>query len=236
MTMELKKDHYLGCLGIIYGALYTSTTPFTPPHHRYHHHHTTPHHTTPHHGLLAYSSNMPRYDLAMRSAIVTMRAIGMTTSEISERTNISIRTISSIWKRALERGFDPQSQPSIITEAHVTDAVRSGRPEKQTQEVIHLALSKARPDRYGREKTFATIASELCSALNISISSTTVWRASRRAGFRKTRPTRKAGLNAKMRLDRLRWCLQRQYWDSENVTWTDETSKIQRIYLFKRKL
>jgi len=85
-------------------------------------------------------------------------------------------------------------------------------------------LTRVRRDRYGREKTWDDIASEL-----LDISATTVWRALRGAGLKKTKHTRKLGLTDRMRTDRLNWGLEHQHWtleDFKNVTWTDETSVI----------
>ncbi|KAJ5894121.1 hypothetical protein N7495_005812 [Penicillium taxi] len=68
-------------------------------------------------------------------------------------TDISTQTIKSIWNKAIERGFDPLQRPLLVIDAYVADANRSGRPKKQTPEVIASALAKVRLDRYGREKT-----------------------------------------------------------------------------------
>ena len=47
--------------------------------------------------------------------------------------------------------------------------------------------------------------------------------------MRKTKPTRKPGLTAQMKKDRLEFCLRHEDWtleDWKNVIWTDETSII----------
>lgn len=84
----------------------------------------------------------------------------------------------------------------------VADQPRKLQIERSTAAVI----SKVREDRYGREKTAADIAGEL-SSKGIDISSSPQPRSSgsivKKAGFRKTKPTRKPGLTEKMKLDRL---------------------------------
>lgn len=55
----------------------------------------------------------------------------------------------------------------------------------------------------------------------------TVWRILRKAGMRKTKPTRKPGLTAKMKKERLEWCMDHKDWtleDWKSVIWSDETS------------
>ncbi|KAH6879868.1 Transposase-domain-containing protein, partial [Thelonectria olida] len=150
-------------------------------------------------------------DVATRALIVTLKSPlgGKTTAEIAEITGISIRTINSIYVRAIERGLDPNHRPLTLRDEYLRDADRAGRPKKQTDERRDEVIAKVRRDRYGREKSCADIAGELCSS-GFEISATTVWRILRKAGFRKTKPTRKPGLTKKMRQARLSWCLQHQ--------------------------
>jgi hypothetical protein len=89
-------------------------------------------------------------------------------------------------------------------------------------------VAKVRHDRYGREKTAADIAGELSSD-GIDISASTVLRILHKAGFKKTKPTRKPGLTKKMRADRLAWCRAHQHWTLEDwkaVIWSDETAVV----------
>ncbi|KAJ5211837.1 uncharacterized protein N7498_003483 [Penicillium cinerascens] len=167
---------------------------------------------------------MAKYDIAMRAVVITMKALGIPPLTISAMTGIPTRTINTIWDRAIERGFNPRQQPLIVTDAYVADAPRSGRPKKQTPELVATVLAKVRRDRYGREKTYADIASELSN-----ISAMTVWRVLRSSGLKKTKPTRKPSLTARMRTERLAWCLEHRHWtleDWKNVIWTDETSVV----------
>jgi hypothetical protein len=119
-----------------------------------------------------------------------------------------------------------QTMPLTLRDEWLQDAPRSGRPLKQTTTTRNEVITKVRNDRYDREKACADIAGEL-SLQGIDISSTTIWRILKTAGFQKTKPTRKPGLTKKMRAERLKWCLDHQHWtleDWKNVIWSDETS------------
>ena len=172
----------------------------------------------------------PRYtDISTRAAILTLKSrfVGRSTSQISEILGISPRTVDSIYSRACQRGFEPNGPTLKILPEYLEDAPRSGRPRKQ--EAIHEAtVEKVRRDRYGREKSCADIAGDL-SLYGHDVSSTTVWRVLKAAGYKKTKPTRKPELTKKMRQDRLDWCLAHQHWtleDWKNVIWSDETSVV----------
>ena len=171
---------------------------------------------------------MPHTDIATRACVITLKSSGKTTPEVAFLTGLSQRLVNMIFARAIERGFDPSLRPIVITDAFLIDAPRSGRPLKQTTKAQDLITIKVRRDRYGREKTCADIAGEL-SLEGIDISATSIWRVLRKAGFKKTKPTRKPGLTKKMKKARLDWCLEHQYWsldDWKNVIWSDETSVI----------
>ena len=69
-------------------------------------------------------------------------------------------------------------------------------------ETIEKIVGKVRKDWYGREKTAADIAGEL-SDEGLDISASTVLRILKKAGFRKTKPTRKPRLTKKIKQERL---------------------------------
>jgi hypothetical protein len=172
----------------------------------------------------------PNTDIATRAAVVTLKSPfgGKTSVEVAEKTGLSVRQVNRIYARAIERGFDPNHSPFLLRDEWLEDAPRSGRPSKQTPETIQKITDKVRKDRYGREKTAADIAGEL-SLEGIDISAMTVLRILKKAGFRKTKPTRKPGLTKKMKMERLKWCLDHAHWtleDWKNVIWTDETSVV----------
>jgi Transposase len=163
--------------------------------------------------------------------VVTLKApagAAKTSLEIYGITGIPVRTVNSIYARAIERGFEPNERPLRLRNEWLEDAPRSGRPRKRTQETQDLIVAKVSRDRYGREKSAADIAGEL-SLQGIDISKTTVTTILKAAGFRKTKPTRKPGLTKKMKKERLDWCIAHRDWipeDWKKVIWSDETSII----------
>ncbi|USP76585.1 Transposase [Curvularia clavata] len=158
----------------------------------------------------------PNTDLSTRALIVTLKSPfgGKSTAYIAAVTGISPRTIDSIYGRACQRGFEPNAPTIKLLPEYLEDAPRTGRPRKQ--EAVHEAtLKKVRRDRYGREKSCADIAGDL-SAQGYNVSSSTIWRVLRAAGYNKTKPTRKPGLTQKMRQERLEWCLAHRDWTLED--------------------
>ena len=167
------------------------------------------------------------HENAQRAVIVALRALGQETSEISQLTGVAPRTIRNIFQKALERGFDPAARPLEIKDAHIEDGPRTGRPSK-VDDIAKLAIEKVQLDRYGREKSTAVLAEEITEE-GTATSARTVHRGLRKQGFRKTKVVRKPGLSAKMKQERLEWCLAHQHWtleDWKNVIWSDETSVI----------
>jgi transposase len=154
------------------------------------------------------------FNLATRALIIAYKADGKTNQEITGMTGAEKRTINSIYARAIERGFDPAVRPLKLENKHVEDAPRTGRPSKQ-QQAFEKVVNLVRRDRYGREKTCADIAGDL-SQDGLDISASTVWRVLRKAGYKKTKPTRKPGLTKKMRNERLAWCREHEDWTLED--------------------
>jgi transposase len=168
------------------------------------------------------------YSAITRALVVSLKAIGKGNGEITDLTGIEKRTLNKIYARAIERGFDPAERPLNLRDEHIQDAPRSGRPSKQTKDTTSAVVLTVRRDRYGREKSCADIAGMLREK-GIEVSASTVYRILKKAGFRKTKPTRKPGLTKQMREDRLRWCLKYKDWtleDWKNVIWLDETSVV----------
>lgn len=168
----------------------------------------------------------PNTDISTRVLIVALKSPfgGKSTAQIAEETGLSIRTINDIYARAIKRGFEPNRPLKILPE-YVEDATRSGRPRKQ-EVVKEEIINKVRLDRYGREKSCTDLTGELSHA-GFIISSITVWRVLKGAGFKKTKPTRKPGLTQKMKDERLKFCLDHKDWtieDWKNVIWSDETA------------
>ncbi|KAJ5774097.1 hypothetical protein N7457_008993 [Penicillium paradoxum] len=71
------------------------------------------------------------FDICMRSIAVAGKAMGMSNSRITEITGLPKGTINATYRKALERGFDPDTVPWNLCDAMLADAPRSGRPRKQ---------------------------------------------------------------------------------------------------------
>ena len=97
---------------------------------------------------------MPSYDTATRAQALTLKLMGCPNAEIQSITGMQPRTVQLLYKKALERGFNPAESKTILNH-HIEDGKRSGRPTKQTTEIIQDVISKVRRDRYGREKSCA---------------------------------------------------------------------------------
>jgi transposase len=172
---------------------------------------------------------MPSYDNATRAQALALKMQGIPNATIESITGIQPNTLSKLYKKAKERGLNPAVSQRIL-DHHVEDGKRSGRPTKQTTEIIQDVISKVRRDRYGREKSCTQIAADLSGR----VSAMTVWRILKAAGFRKTKPTRKPGLTPEMEKARLQFALEHEHWtikDWKRVIWSDKTSV---IYSFRR--
>ncbi|OHW89545.1 hypothetical protein CSPAE12_11872, partial [Colletotrichum incanum] len=174
---------------------------------------------------------MARTDPPTRAVILALRSRlgGKTADEVAQGLGIPKRTVNNILLRAKKHGFDPTAATFTLRPEYINDAPQPGRPKKATETVADIVVSKVCRDRYGREKTCADIAGEIQSEQGIDISASTVYRILRHAGFRKTKPTRKPGLTAQMKQQRLNWCLAHRHWtleDWKKVVWSDETSVV----------
>jgi len=149
---------------------------------------------------------MAPFDIATRAQAITLKVLGVPNDQIERQTGIKPRSVNDIFDRAISRGFDPNAEFPIIRDIHVEDAPRSGRPTVQTDEKQEEILKKVRRDRYGREKICAYIVTEVGG-----VSAMIVWRILRKAGLKKTKPTRKPGLTNKMKKDRLEFCRRHEY-------------------------
>lgn len=70
------------------------------------------------------------YDNTTRAMVVGMKVANVPTAEIAQSTELQCKTIGSIYKKALQRGFDPTQRPVVLKEAFLVDGSRSGRPKK----------------------------------------------------------------------------------------------------------
>lgn len=97
---------------------------------------------------------MPRTDIATRAYIVAPKAspLNKPSAEVEALTSVAARTVSSIYTRAIERGFDPNAVPIKMRDAYVEDAPRSGRPSKQNEETTTAVMQARLSDGSEREK------------------------------------------------------------------------------------
>ncbi|KAF2811080.1 uncharacterized protein BDZ99DRAFT_386542, partial [Mytilinidion resinicola] len=146
------------------------------------------------------------YDNATRAQALTLKAMNVPSDQITAITGMSERTIRDVWKRAIDRGWNPQQSLKVL-DIYVQDAPRSGRPTVQTPRKIAKMEKLITKSRAGRELNTYQLAEE------VGISATTAWRILRRhLNMRKTKPTRKPGLQKWMKQERLQWCLDYQHW------------------------
>ena len=92
-----------------------------------------------------------RYDNANRAQALTLKVLNYSNNEIERITGIPKSAVVRLFRKAMERGFDPQARPCRILDYHVRDGARSGRPTKQMAENTEAVVAKVRTDRYGRE-------------------------------------------------------------------------------------
>ena len=92
---------------------------------------------------------MPTTDIAVRAHVVALKAYGVKSTEIQDRTGINPRTQRDIYARAIKRGFDP-TQP--VLSKYVVDDPKTGRPRKTSTQKRQEILNVAGKDR--REKTY----------------------------------------------------------------------------------
>ena len=59
------------------------------------------------------------HDMATRAQVITLKALGIPNKEIYQRTGIKPRTVNDIYDRAIQQGFDPNSEQSVIRDIHV---------------------------------------------------------------------------------------------------------------------
>ena len=168
----------------------------------------------------------PYTDTVTRAQALTLKAVGWTNAQIEETTGIPARTLNNIFDKAVKAGFEPSVDGRLgrLSTAHVANAPKASRPRKQ-EAFEDEVLQQVRRDRCGRKKSCAQITIELGGR----ISEKTIWRILRKAGMKKTKPTKKPGLTEGMRKDRLAWCLAHESWtleDWKKVIWSDETSII----------
>ncbi|KAH7026632.1 uncharacterized protein B0I36DRAFT_331045 [Microdochium trichocladiopsis] len=75
------------------------------------------------------------YDLAIRAVCVYLKADGKSSSATSAITGIPTKTVTNLYRRACDRGFDLTARPLLMKDEFVADIPKAGRPKKQTSEL-----------------------------------------------------------------------------------------------------
>ncbi|KAK1909714.1 hypothetical protein P3342_007886 [Pyrenophora teres f. teres] len=75
----------------------------------------------------------PNTNISTRALVVALKSPfgGKSTTQISEITGISPRTIDAIYGKACQRGFEPNARLIKLLLEYLEDAPRAGRPRKQ---------------------------------------------------------------------------------------------------------
>jgi transposase len=116
-------------------------------------------------------------DITNCAVVVTLKSPhgGKTSTEIAEKLGIPVRTINSIYARAIEKGFESNHLQFTPKDKWLKDAPRSGKSTKQTKETKAAVIEQIRTDCYEQEKSCAAIAGDV-SKNGVNILSITVWR------------------------------------------------------------
>ena len=139
---------------------------------------------------------------------------GISAKVVQAITEVSIQSISSLKRKARDRGYDP-TVSRVLKVEYVQDA--------QVTPAIEQTILNVRHDRNGREKSSAVLGYEH------AVSSTVILGVLRRNNFRSCKSTMKPGLDSAMKEARLQFCLRYRHWtleDWKNFIWSDETSVV----------
>ncbi|KAI5926425.1 hypothetical protein F4810DRAFT_537967 [Camillea tinctor] len=102
------------------------------------------------------NSNKQHTNAATRAIIVALKSpfFNMSTRDIHSITGVPERTINNVYKRACDRGFDPQTPILTIKDEWLVDSPRSGRPRRSGEDDPgkHV-VSRAARNRFGHDKS-----------------------------------------------------------------------------------
>ena len=135
--------------------------------------------------------------LAQRAQACTLLSAGLPRHVVAAKCQILVSSGQRLYREAQQRGWRPNDDVCPLLEEYIADKPRSGRPTKRTNSLKRKVVEAVRRDRYGREKTCASIADSL------GVSAMTVWRVLKSLYMLKTKPTRKPGLTQGMKFARL---------------------------------
>ena len=165
---------------------------------------------------------MVYYDTATRAQALTLKVLGIPGAKIESITGIPPRTTNRILDKAIQMDLTlhPRNQSSWIYMWKMP--LRQG--DHVSKKLIKTWFWK-RSGLSGMAGRRPVLELQQIG----SISAMTVWRILKKAGLRKTKPTRKPGLTKQMRAERLAWCQAHSHWtleDWKRVIWSDETSVV----------
>jgi hypothetical protein len=78
-------------------------------------------------------SEMASYDIATRALVVTLKALGKSDHEVTYLTGVPKQMITTLFARAIRRGFDYNERPMKLLDGHLEDRPQSVRPPKQEE-------------------------------------------------------------------------------------------------------
>ena len=82
---------------------------------------------------------------------------------VEQKTGVQQRRQCNIWKKAKDRGFEPNKDPRIL-EVYIVDGKRSGRPKEILRDQEEDLLSSIRSNRVDREKSSEVLCQPKCTA------------------------------------------------------------------------
>ena len=93
----------------------------------------------------------PYTDIYTRTLVIALKSppIDKNTSQVAALNGVHPRTVDRIYSRAIAAGFEPNDLSIKILLYYVQDALKSGRPAKQVEEVKEQIFQQVRHDRYG---------------------------------------------------------------------------------------
>ena len=167
-----------------------------------------------------------RHTVGTRMLLLTRVNDKMHRHRILKETRMSKTAYYDLLHKAKERGW---TEGTLVEPYHVEDRTRSGRP-KLSERIEKRIIEVMTWDKESRGWSCARIASEVVKHSVPPIprlSPSSVYRVLVKHGYGVYKPTVKPGLTARMRKERLEWCLAHAHWtleDWKKVIWTDETS------------
>jgi hypothetical protein len=139
-------------------------------------------------------------NVGQRLQALTLAEEDIAVKIVQSITEVSIRSISDLKKKARSRGYDPQISRVLKLE-YVTNASRSDRSLKITSIIEAVIVKNVQVDRHGRKQTSTFLRYEH------EVSSNIILRVLKRNDFRSCKSTMKFGLDAAMMKARLQFCL-----------------------------